>query len=370
MKHIARLLIALTVILMIMSAPAMAVDVEREQSEALGVGEMESALPDEAAEIMDGMSVTSGIDLDSALSAIAEAVGGKLGSIVKSSLKSAASLIVIVLLCSIVSILYDDKEVPDFVPLVGALAVAAAAIGDVKSFIGLGSETLQALSDFSKALLPTLAAAASASGAATSATAKYVATAFFMDILLTVAIRVVMPLVYAYIAAVIANAALGDNALSGVASAIKWVCVSALKLILIAFTAYLSVTGVISGATDAVATRAVKTTISAALPVVGGIVSEAASTVLAGASILRNSIGVFGLIAVICVCITPFLRLGAQYLMYKLSAGLSEIMSGGRLSKLISDIGSAFGIVLGLTGAGALMMFLSIISSIRAVAGV
>jgi stage III sporulation protein AE len=78
---------------------------------------------------------------------------------------------------------------------------------------------------------------------------------------------------------------------------------------------------------------------------------------------------VFGLLAVAGVCLTPFLTLGAQYLIYKAAAGMAGALSDSRLSGLISGIGNAFGMVLSLTGVGALMLFFSIISSIKAVTG-
>ena len=51
----------------------------------------------------------------------------------------------------------------------------------------------------------------------------------------------------------------------------------------IAFTAYINLTGLISGSADAAAIRTAKTLISTVLPVVGGIASDASSAVLAAA---------------------------------------------------------------------------------------
>ena len=46
---------------------------------------------------------------------------------------------------------------------------------------------------------------------------------------------------------------------------------------------YLTASGAIAGSADAAAVKAAKMTISRAIPVVGGILSDAAETVLAGA---------------------------------------------------------------------------------------
>jgi stage III sporulation protein AE len=101
--------------------------------------------------------------------------------------------------------------------------------------------------------------------------------------------------------------------------------------------------------------------------VVGSIIADASETVLAGASILRNAIGIFGLLAVIATCILPFLRLGANYLLYKAAAGLSGAIADSRITKLVNAVSTAFGMMMGLVGATAMMLFISIISVIKVV---
>ena len=50
--------------------------------------------------------------------------------------------------------------------------------GSLDDLIGLGSQTIRELSDFSQTLLPTLAAATAASGAVSTATVQQVTTVF------------------------------------------------------------------------------------------------------------------------------------------------------------------------------------------------
>lgn len=351
-------------------APALsvyAVDVEREQGEALGIGGVESALPEEAGELMGDLSAADISGAETVLQRISDSIGDKLGSILKRGLRSSAIILIIVLLSAVARTVYDSGGGQDFVHLGSALAVGAVAVGDVGAFIGLGSSTLAQLSDFSKILLPSLSAAAAATGAITSASAKYAATALFMDVLITISGSLVMPLVYAYIAATIANSAMGGDALSGAADILKWLCKTLLTVLVLIFTAYLGLTGVISGSADAVTTRVTKTAITSLLPVVGSIISDAASAVISGAAVLRNAVGIFGMLAVICTCLTPFLTLGVHYLLYKAVSGVTGAVADKRLSGMVSGIGSAFGIVLALVGTGAIMLFFSIISCMKAV---
>ena len=120
---------------------------------------------------------------------------------------------------------------------------------------------------------------------------------------------------------------------------------------------------------DEFATKLTKTALGSVLPVVGSIVSDTAETLVAGAGILRNAIGVFGFLAVAAICLTPFLTLGLHYLVYKGTAAFSEALADKRMAELISDVGSAFGMLLALVGAGGIMLFFSLISSMKAVSG-
>ena len=178
-----------------------------------------------------------------------------------------------------------------------------------------------------------------------------------------------LPLISIYLAAVIANAMLSKDSLANVAKLLKWVCTTALTLLMMAFTAYLGMTGLISGKADELTAKLAKTALGTVLPVVGSIVSDTAETLVAGAGILRNAIGVFGFLAVAAICITPFLTLGLHYLVYKGTAAFTAALAEKRMAELVSDVGAAFGMLLALVGCAGMMLFFSVISSMKAVNG-
>lgn len=333
---------------------------------ALGTAEnmedLEKSIPDSARDVLSG---TDTENMDSALDKIIGYMKDEAGGIFADALKNGAAVMLIPVICSLAAALYDDK-LPDVITIVGALAIAALCLRGTGSFIGLGQDLLDELDSFSKVLLPGLTTAAAVSGAVTSAAAKYAASALFIEILISVGRSIVLPLIYAYIATSIGGAALGGG-LESASKLIKWAAVTALTTLVLVFTVYLTVTGLISGTADAAATRLAKTALSTALPVVGGIISDAAASVVSGTSMLKNSIGVFGMIVVLAVCIIPFMRLGMSYLIFKGAAALSEPMGDGKLSKVINAVGTAMGMMLGLCGSMAVMLYISIISIMKVV---
>jgi len=368
-----RRLLLLLGLLLLLSPAALALSEEELldlQSEAVGADALEHDVPPEARTVLDQAGITRGTSFEGGLGRIWGYAFGQLGGVFREAARSAAVLMVIALLVGLAGSVYagSGSPVPDFVPLVGVLAVSGAAVGTSYAFIGLGVDTLQSLDLFSTALLPVMAAAGTAGGALTSAAVKYAGTVLFLDILMTATTRVVMPLIYAYIGASVGAAALDSEGLRGAANLLKWVTGALITAIMMTFVAYLTVTGVVSGSADALTTRVARTTIATALPVVGGIVADAAETVLAGAVMVRNGVGVTGLLVVLAVCLIPILQLGAHYLMFKAAAGLSAGVTDKRIGGLIANLGTAFGMVMGLTGAGAIMLFFSILSMMRMVA--
>ena len=124
---------------------------------------------------------------------------------------------------------------------------------------------------------------------------------------------------------------------------------------------------VITGSADAVTVKVAKAAISGVVPVVGSIISDASETVLAGAGMLKNTIGVFGTLAILAACAYPFLQLGVQYLLYKLTAFLAGVVGAPGLCKLIDGLGGAFGLILGMTGSCAVLLLVSVLASVGAV---
>ena len=363
-----RILMCLAVLLLLSGmGAASASDVLAAQSEALDL----DALQDAAGGYLPDGALEAGISLDEGLQTILDTGSGQISGVVRKAVRSGVLLLTVVLLCGLAEGLYGGmgvSQTTDVVAIVGALAITAVAVADANSLIGMGREALEQMETFSKILLPTITAAAAAAGSPSGAVARQLATMLFSDILITLINRLLLPLVYTYIAAcVVAYAAVGNEGLKRIAGTLKWVVTSVLTVVLLVFVGYLTVSGVIAGSTDAVTVKAAKFTMSSLVPVVGGILSDAAETVLAGAGILKNAVGVFGMLAVLCMCVAPFLQLGIHYLTYKVTSALSATVSSGRVAGLIDQIGGAFGLVLGMTGASALLLLISMVSAITAV---
>ncbi len=350
--------------LLLMPAYAETIDqVIKQQEDALEIDELERAAE------QAGGSAQYGASLDEGLQSLLETGADEAQGIIRSALRSGVLLVAVILLCGFGEAMYEglgNGTLP-VIPLVGTLAIAVIAAADVNSMLGLGRSTIENMTSFANVLLPTVAAVTAATGAITGAAVRQMAAVVFSDLLVNLINSLLIPLLYAYLASSVAYAALGNDGLKRIGALMKWAATTLLTTVMLAFVGYLSLSGVIAGSADAATIKATKFAISGAIPVVGGILSDAAETILASAGVLRGTIGVFGTVTILGICLLPVLRIAVHYLMYKLVAALSATVGSGRIGTLVDQIGSAFGLMLGMTGACCLLLLVALVSSVSVV---
>lgn len=121
-----------------------------------------------------------------------------------------------------------------------------------------------------------------------------------------------------------------------------WVLTTVLTL----FISLASLEGNITSGLDGVTLKAGKSIVSKVIPVVGGILGDAIDTVLGYSNIIKNAVGVVGIITIGCICIKPILNLTALTITYYLGAALCEPIADKKIVSLIEQIAGTFKILL------------------------
>lgn len=251
--------------------------------------------------------------------------------------------------------------------LAGAVAISFLLLNSTNSLIHLGAETVTELSEYGKLLLPVMTAALAAQGGITSSAALYAGTAAFDTVLMSLIRSLMIPMIYLYLAMAAANSAVGEDTLKKLRDFLKWLMTWTLKIILYVFTGYMGITGVISGTTDAATLKATKLTISGMIPVVGGILSDASETILVSAGVVKNAAGIYGILAILALCLEPCLKIGIHYLVLKAAGAIAGIFAPKSLSELISDFSTAMGMMLAITGSVCLLLLISTVCFLKGV---
>ncbi len=249
----------------------------------------------------------------------------------------------------------------------GVIAVSCLLLEPTNTMVGISVDTVQQLRDYTTLLLPVMTSVLTAQGGVVTAAGLYTATALINSLLSIVISSVFVPMVYIFLVLCVVNGAVGDELIGKLTGFVKWLIQWGLKLILYGFTAYIGITGIISGTTDQAALKATKLTISGMVPVVGSILSDASETILVSAGVVKNSVGIYGLLVVLAIAIGPFFRIGLQYLLVKLTAAVCTVFSDKKTTAIIGDFSGAMGLLLAMTGTMCLILLISVVCFLKGV---
>ncbi len=334
----------------------------------LGLDRLSDVLPQEARDVLeaeDGPD-SAGAALGRVLS---ETLGGPLKSAFRAGLATAATVLAASIMCGVAGELVPDRgKGIDYVNLAGTAAIAASAAGSFTALMGEAASAVGELTELGTMLLPVMASVSASAGAAASGAAKYAASALFLNVLGTLSKKLVIPLIYMYLAASLGQAAFGGGA-GGVAKLLAGLVKRALVLTALAFSVYLGAVSLIASGADAAAVKLTRTAISTLLPVVGGMVAEASDTLLSGLGVIRGALGAAGLVAVTAVCLGPVVRLLVNAALLRCAAALAGTVAPRPVSEFIAAVAEGYSLMLALTGTEAAMLAIAVISAAKAAGG-
>ncbi len=356
-----RRIIVLLVLVFLLTASASA-----EDETGIDTDVLEDGLSAQAGELMPEVSPNEQSGFWDGVKTVFFNAFGKTGESLRSGLRLCAILIAISTLCAVVELTPAGKH-SGAISVAGALGISAAVVGTFQTMVSLAVTTVQEVSAYAACFLPVMASAAAMSGSVTASTALYAGTVVFVEVLLQLISRLLVPGVFFFLAVSTAEAALSSDTLAEIREFIGWLISKSLRIVLYLFLAYMTLTGVITGAADAAAVKATKAAVSGMIPVVGSIISDASETLLASASLLKSSVGVFGMIAVLATCLLPFLRVGIQYLLLKVTAAVSGTVGIKSHVKLLKNCASAMGYLLAMCGTSGLLLLISSVCFMKVV---
>lgn len=260
----------------------------------------------------------------------------------------------------------SDSHKP-VVEMIGAIVISIQLYQPSNALIQLGADTVYEINQYGKLLLPVMSGALAAQGAISKSASLYTATVFIDALLSTAVTELLVPLLYIFLSIAIVCSIFKEEILNNIQSFIKWLCTWGLKTVLYVFIGYIGITGVVSGTTDAAALKATKLTISGMVPVVGGIISDASDAVLASAGLVKNTVGIYGLLAIAAIWIGPFLQIGVEYLLLKMAAGICEMLGVKGISQAVKGFSEVMGILLAMVGTVSLILMISTVCFIKGV---
>ncbi len=131
-----------------------------------------------------------------------------------------------------------------------------------------------------------------------------------------------------------------------------------LGILLTVFVGVVSLEGTLSSSVDGVAAKTTKAVVSSAIPVVGKVLGDAVDTILGCGLVLKNAIGILGVIIIIGICVMPIIKLLVIMITYKLLSAVCQPIADAKIINLLDQIGDIFKIFLAILCAISVMVII------------
>lgn len=232
----------------------------------------------------------------------------------------------------------------------------------IKSFGSMGVELKELLENFIlflKALMPSYFLAVTASSGSATAMIFYEAVLFLIYVIQVVFLKGMIPAIYVLALVELVNYLHSEDFLSKMAELLQTLIEWTLKSCMAVVLGMQLIQNMIGPAMDSLKRDIIGKT-AASIPGIGNAINGVTEVALGTAVIIRNGIGVVGIIILVCIGIRPVIRLALLAFLYKLLAAVTQPVSDKRMTGALSTIGNGYVLFLKILLCMELLIFITI----------
>lgn len=286
-----------------------------------------------------------------------------LGNEIKDALKVMGSILIIVLIHSVFKSISDNlnnKSVSQITYYVQYILIATVIMTNFSSIISMTKEAVGNMISFIQLLFPLLMTLMLASGSVVSVNLIQPIILFIINLISNIFQSIIIPIVLVGTALAIVSKISDKIQIDKLSKFVKSSAVWVIGILLTIFVGVLSVEGTLGSSVDGITAKTAKAAVSSFIPVVGKVLGDAVDTVIGCSAILKNAIGIVGVIIVIAICITPILKLAVITIIYHLTAAICEPIADSKIVSLISQMADTFKILLAIVCSISVMLIIGI----------
>ncbi|MFZ3577149.1 stage III sporulation protein AE [Virgibacillus sp. DJP39] len=222
-------------------------------------------------------------------------------------------------------------------------------------------EAIDGMSNFLFALLPLIIGLMATFGSIISVSFFHPVILFLIFASGLLVSNFILPLLFLSALLLIVSSLTDSYKVTHLASLLKSISLGALGVFLTIFLGVLSVQGAASAIQDGVAMKTAKFITGNFIPIVGRTFTDAADTILSASLLLKNSVGIVGLISIVLIALFPALKIFAIALIYKIAAAVLQPIGDGPIIESLNVISKHIMYILASLIAVTLMFFLAIV---------
>ncbi len=286
-------------------------------------------------------AITGKIDNETIFKSIIKIVGKE----IVNCITVLGSIIVIIVIHSILKSISDgleNKSISQITYYVQYILIVTLIMGNFTSILTTVRTSIESLVGFMNSLIPLLITLMLTTGNIASAGILEPIILFIITFIGNFITNILIPFVLIStalsIVSKVSNRVQVDKLSKFFNSSVAWVLGVALTL----FVGIISVEGSLSSTVDGVTAKTAKAAVSNFIPVVGKILGDAVDTVIGCSNVLKNAVGIVGVIIIIGICIAPIIKLAVLMGLYYLAGAICQPIADEKIVKLLEEMGNTF----------------------------
>ena len=240
------------------------------------------------------------------------------------------------------------------------LVIVTLVINTFISILDLTKESIENVVSFMTALIPLLITLMLSTGSLATSSVVEPILLIMVNIVGNVIITFLIPLLLISMSiSIVSNISEKvqiDRLSKFLKSSIVWI----LGILLTIFTSTLSLQGSLTSSVDGMTAKTAKAAVSNFIPVVGKILGDTVDSVIGCGNILKNSVGIIGVIVVIGIVFVPVIKICILWISFKLTSAVCEVVADTKIVKLIDQIADGYKILLGILISVSVMFIIGI----------
>ena len=289
----------------------------------------------------NGIDITPGEVQSLEAGDIVEKIKTSLGERISAPLKTLGIILTLVLVMSFLKITGENGSYgrnSDIFSLVCVLSSMIAIMPGIFDVFERTYRTILNTGGFVSVFVPAFAGVTAAMGGLGSAGVYNMMILGASELFIQFTNNLFMPIVSTVSAVSAAGAVFSDCSLEKLAALVKKVLVWAMTAVMTLFSGFVTLKCTLAGKADGVATKTVKLAVSGLIPVAGGAVTDAYSTVRSSFDVIRCTAGAAGTIGIMLIMLPPVLEIAVYRLVMWIGSAAGEMFSAEPITKLLSAL--------------------------------
>ncbi|PAV29099.1 stage III sporulation protein AE [Virgibacillus profundi] len=227
--------------------------------------------------------------------------------------------------------------------------------------VSYAKEAIDTMSSFMIALLPLILGLMATFGNVISVSFFHPIILFLIPFSGVLISQFILPLLFLSALLLIVSSLSDNYKVTHLANLFKTVALGTLGVFLTIFLGVMSVQGAASAIQDGVAMKTAKFITGNFIPIVGRTFTDAADTILSASLLLKNAVGIVGLIVIVFFALFPAIKIFAIAIIYKIAAAVLQPIGDGPVITTLNTISKYIVYILACLLAVSFMFLLAIV---------